>query len=187
MSSSAGCGRLRWKITVYGSGASTFWTLTYQCLSGSNSTRLLKHGMAGHVVETVELSWMAKPCGVSSRWATLSTPPDLGADPAALAWPATGAPWSSSKPAAPSAANEKANRRGRIVTPPAEVRRMRECNMPKLPLRVSASAHQRVQHQVDPVDHPAGEAAHHGAVDPDELQIVAGVLLDQLHRALGPQ
>ena len=34
MSSSAGCGRLRWKITVYGSGASTFWTLTYQSLRG---------------------------------------------------------------------------------------------------------------------------------------------------------
>ncbi len=48
------------------------------CLSGLKSTRLLKHGMAGHVVDTVELSWMAKPCGVSSRCATVSTPPDFG-------------------------------------------------------------------------------------------------------------
>ena len=47
-------------------------------LRESNSTRLLKHGMAGHVVETVDVSWIAKPCGVSSRWASVSTPPLRG-------------------------------------------------------------------------------------------------------------
>src|SRR2546430_2336270 len=46
--------------------------------SGSNMTRLLKHGMDGHTVEMVEVSWMAKPCGRSSRCITLSTPPDFG-------------------------------------------------------------------------------------------------------------
>ena len=40
---------------------------------------------------------------------------------------------------------------------------------------------------MDRVDGAAGEAAHHRAVDPDELQIVARVLLDEPHRALGPQ
>jgi hypothetical protein len=45
---------------------------------GSKSTRLLKHGMAGHMVEIVGLSWMAKPCGRSSRNRSVIEPPDLG-------------------------------------------------------------------------------------------------------------
>src|ERR1700704_3947771 len=49
--------------------------------SGSNSTRLLKHGMAGHMVEIVALSWIAKPCGRSSRNLSLSKPPDRGSCP----------------------------------------------------------------------------------------------------------
>src|SRR2546426_11552174 len=49
--------------------------------SGSKSTRLLKHGIAGHMVEIVALSWMAKPCGRSSRNLSVSQPPDLGARP----------------------------------------------------------------------------------------------------------
>src|SRR5262245_5831530 len=60
------------------------------CLSGSKITRLLKHGIAGHVVETVDVSWIAKPCGVSSRWARFIVPPDLGA--LAGAWPMAGTP-----------------------------------------------------------------------------------------------
>src|ERR1700720_662713 len=47
-------------------------------LSGSKSTRLLRHGMAGHMVEMVGLSWMAKPCGRSSRSLRVIEPPDLG-------------------------------------------------------------------------------------------------------------
>jgi len=43
--------------------------------SGSNSTRLLKQGMAGHMVEIVGLSWIAKPCGRSSRNRRFSQPP----------------------------------------------------------------------------------------------------------------
>src|SRR5437762_11238400 len=46
--------------------------------SGSNITRLLKQGMAGHTVEIVDVSWMAKPCGRSSRCITFRTPPDFG-------------------------------------------------------------------------------------------------------------
>ncbi len=50
---------------------------------GSKSTRLLRHGMAGHMVEMVGLSWMAKPCGKSSRSLKVIEPPDLGAWPSA--------------------------------------------------------------------------------------------------------
>ena len=47
-------------------------------LSGSNSTRLLKHGMPGQTVEMVAVSWMEKPWGRSSRCITFMTPPDFG-------------------------------------------------------------------------------------------------------------
>src|SRR5262245_28086918 len=40
---------------------------------------------------------------------------------------------------------------------------------------------EKAQEQVHPVDGAAGQAAHHGAVDPDVLQIVTGVLLDEAH------
>src|ERR687888_485431 len=46
--------------------------------SGSKSTRLLKHGMTGHTDEIVDVSWIAKPCGRSSRWVTLRVPPPFG-------------------------------------------------------------------------------------------------------------
>jgi hypothetical protein len=46
--------------------------------SGSKSTRLLRHGMAGHMVEIVALSLIAKPCGRSSRSLRMSQPPYLG-------------------------------------------------------------------------------------------------------------
>jgi hypothetical protein len=51
--------------------------------SGSNSTRLLRHGMAGHIVEIVGLSWIAKPWGRSSRKRRLSQPPAVGVCPGA--------------------------------------------------------------------------------------------------------
>src|SRR5882724_3874179 len=51
--------------------------------SGSNSTRLLRQGMAGHIVEIVGLSWIAKPCGRSSRNRRFSQPPAVGAGTAA--------------------------------------------------------------------------------------------------------
>src|SRR5262245_6820289 len=47
-------------------------------LRGSNSTRLLKHGIAGHTVEIVDVSWMAKPWGRSSRCVMARVPPGLG-------------------------------------------------------------------------------------------------------------
>src|SRR5688500_10377411 len=47
-------------------------------LRGSKRTRLLRHGIAGHTVEMVDDSWMAKPCGVSSRCARLRCPPAFG-------------------------------------------------------------------------------------------------------------
>ena len=37
------------------------------------------------------------------------------------------------------------------------------------------------------VDQSSRESAHHGAVDANELQVVAGVLLDQPHRTLGAE
>ena len=50
---------------------------------GSNSTRLLRHGIAGHIVEMVGLSWMAKPWGRSSRSRRFSQPPAVGVCPGA--------------------------------------------------------------------------------------------------------
>ena len=46
--------------------------------SGSNSTRLLKHGITGQTDEMVAVSWMAKPWGKSSRWVRVRTPAGLG-------------------------------------------------------------------------------------------------------------
>src|SRR6185503_10791283 len=46
--------------------------------AGSKKTRLLKHGRAGKLVEYVDASWMAKPCGRSSRSITLREPPLFG-------------------------------------------------------------------------------------------------------------
>src|SRR5437667_11214049 len=63
--------------------------------SGSKSTRLLKHGIAGHMVEIVALSWMAKPCGRSSRNLSVSQPPDLGA------WPWEATPVTNTSPVRP--------------------------------------------------------------------------------------
>src|SRR3972149_3760598 len=145
-----GWGRLRWKTTVWGSGASMLATLAYQSLrglilslacaslasrtmskvyltslevngwpschltffrrkktrfrelschdhfsassgmivsmlsvffNGSKMTRLLKHGMPGHTVEIVEVSWMENPWGGASRCITLRGPPYFGACP----------------------------------------------------------------------------------------------------------
>jgi|KBSSwiStaDraftv2_1062776.scaffolds.fasta_scaffold47994_5 hypothetical protein len=39
--------------------------------------------MAGHMVEIVALSWMAKPCGKSSRSRRVSEPPERGPCPRA--------------------------------------------------------------------------------------------------------
>lgn len=38
-----------------------------------------KQGIAGHMVEIVALSWIAKPCGRSSRSRSVSPPPARGA------------------------------------------------------------------------------------------------------------
>jgi hypothetical protein len=40
-------------------------------------TRLLKHGCAGQIVDSVTDSWMEKPCARSSRVSTFITPPGL--------------------------------------------------------------------------------------------------------------
>src|SRR5580765_8034899 len=45
---------------------------------GSKYTRLLKHGEAGHTVAIVEVSWIDRPCGSSSRCITFRTPPYFG-------------------------------------------------------------------------------------------------------------
>src|SRR5262245_36826653 len=46
-------------------------------LNGSNMTRLLKHGAAGHTVAIVDVSWIENPWARSSRCMATSTPPDL--------------------------------------------------------------------------------------------------------------
>src|SRR5262249_10574067 len=56
--------------------------------SGSNNTRLLKQGIAGHTVEIVDVSWMLKPWDKSSRSIMLRTPPDFGVG---VVWLETGA------------------------------------------------------------------------------------------------
>src|SRR5437867_4382400 len=43
------------------------------------------------------------------------------------------------------------------------------------------------EEQMNPVDGATGQPADHGAVDPDVLEIVAGVLLDEPDGPLGPQ
>jgi hypothetical protein len=53
--------------------------------SGSKSTRLFKQGMAGHTVEMVDVSWIAKPGDSSSRSIIVSVPPGFGV------WPRVGA------------------------------------------------------------------------------------------------
>src|SRR5205823_14788066 len=80
------------------------------------STRLLKHGMAGHMVEIVALSWMAKPCGRSSRNLSVSQPPDVGASP----WEGTLVRITS--PARPSAGRNRVI----LITHLAEPKRQRE-------------------------------------------------------------
>src|SRR5262249_47086525 len=50
-------------------------------LSGSKRTRLLKQGIAGHMVEIVAVSLMADPCGRSSRSRSVRSPPYLGVRP----------------------------------------------------------------------------------------------------------
>src|SRR5262247_1227823 len=45
---------------------------------GSKYTRLLKQGEAGHTVAIVEVSWIERPCGSSSRCIRLRTPPYFG-------------------------------------------------------------------------------------------------------------
>src|SRR5207245_5365590 len=84
--------------------------------SGSKSTRLLKHGIAGHMVEIVALSWMAKPCGRSSRNLSVSQPPDVGASP----WQGTLVRITS--PARPSAGRNRVI----LITHLAEPKRQRE-------------------------------------------------------------
>src|SRR5262245_54846617 len=46
-------------------------------LNGSNMTRLLKQGAAGHTVAIVAVSWIENPWARSSRCMATSTPPDL--------------------------------------------------------------------------------------------------------------
>src|SRR5262245_33835175 len=83
--------------------------------SGSKKTRLLKHGMAGHVVEIVDVSWMAKPCGRSSRCMMFSEPPDFGV------WLAAGTLRTSAR-TADSMVTKVKLRREVIVLPPRNFR-----------------------------------------------------------------
>src|SRR5206468_6391833 len=55
-------------------------------LSGSKRTRLLRQGIAGQTVEIVAVSWMANPCGRSSRSIRLRMPPAFGVGDGGGAW-----------------------------------------------------------------------------------------------------
>src|SRR5207249_8333654 len=55
-------------------------------LSGSKRTRLLRQGIAGQTVEIVAVSWMANPCGRSSRSIRLRVPPAFGVGDGGGAW-----------------------------------------------------------------------------------------------------
>src|SRR5688572_7262551 len=167
-------------------------------LRGSNRTRLLKHGIPGHTTEIVEVSWMAKPCERSSRSIMFSVPPAFGA------WPRAGALRAAMRTA--TRANDTVVRiRGMSVLPmeccakwlslrlKRRGRQLRSCRgASSFPARPPSSpparrASEEAQEQVDAVDGAARETADDGAVHADELQVVAGVLLDQAHRALRPQ
>src|SRR5262245_5873592 len=52
---------------------------------------------------------------------------------------------------------------------------------------VAGTCSQQAKEEVHGIDATAGQASHHRAVDPDELEIVPGVLLDESHRPLGSQ
>src|SRR5512132_3319464 len=78
---------------------------------GSKSTRLLRHGMAGHMVEIVGLSLIAKPCGRSSRSLNVSQPPDLGV------WPNKRAPIRSTRRAKPTAGRNRVILIARLAEP----------------------------------------------------------------------
>src|SRR5438105_15127609 len=135
-------------------------------LSGSNITRLLKHGMDGHTEEMVDVSWMAKPCGRSSRCMTLRTPPDFGVWlPAGVAAGAAAASVEMAR---------TATTRRRDMEPPAGIT--------ALSLR---SVSEKTREQMHAMDGAAREPADHGAVHADVLEIVARVLLDHAHGALG--
>src|SRR2546423_238900 len=128
---------------------------------------------------------MAKPCGRSSRWVTFRIPPDFGV------WLVAGI---ASAPATrPSAARTAATRWCVIDDLPwgvaigAQSLRENACSDNGGASGARASSPEEAQQEVDGVEEAAREAAHHGAVDPDELEIVAGVLLDQAHGALGPE
>src|SRR5712691_7121745 len=84
-------------------------------LAGSKITRLLRHGIAGHTVEMVGVSWIAKPWDRSSRSMMLSDPPDLGV------WAAAG-PGQRRRPAPARAIRAETNRI-RFMPSPSVMRR----------------------------------------------------------------
>src|SRR5438105_3800305 len=138
-------------------------------LSGSKKTRLFRHGIAGHEVEMVPVSWTAKPSG-SSRCVMLRVPPDLGA------WLTAGPLSATAEPMArmPTRIDE---RRGVMVA-------LQECALQMSELTRKPIPSQQPEEQVQGVEGAAGEAAHDGAVDADVLKVVTGVLLDEAHGAL---
>src|SRR5215813_14040745 len=147
--------------------------------NGSNNTRLLKQGIAGHTVEIVDVSWMLKPCGKSSRSIMLRTPPDFG----------VGVVWLRAGVISATAT------RTRVRHSQVQKRDMNTSRTicAKESLRENARADNAVpasdepQREADGVEEPARQAPHDRAVHPDVLEIVAGVLLDEAHRAVGAQ
>src|SRR6267142_5466674 len=74
--------------------------------------------------------------------------------------------------------------RGRIMTTSGNFCGCAKCNTRSWQ---PVPASEQTQQQMQAVDGAAGEAADDRAVDADVLQVVARVLLDQPHGALGPE
>src|SRR5262252_290443 len=65
--------------------------------------------------------------------------------------------------------------------------RSRSLLRPPVVRREQSLPSQEANEEMDCVEEPAGEAADHGAVDTDVLEIISGVLLDEPDRSLGPK
>src|SRR6266849_8838455 len=91
--------------------------------------------MAGHMVEIVGLSLIAKPCGRSSRSLRVSQPPDLGD------WPNEGMPVRITSTARPIAGRN----RGILITHLSEPERQRERRLCPRPILGSGRTSSNLQ------------------------------------------
>src|SRR5437667_10058801 len=161
--------------------------------SGSNSTRLFRQGIAGHTVEIVDVSCMEKPWDKSSRSIMFRTPPGFGVGDAwgvgdvEGVWLVAGAVSATATRTMTMVENSAPRTRDMGTSPKNWAHRSLREN-PGADKPVSADRRlQQAQEKVDRVEQPAGESSYDRAVDADVLKVVAGMLLDESHRALGAE